>query len=124
MLGEFYPSEKYPHLKHSPIWIDELSGGWGDKSKGYRMEGMKGNKVVKELVIEKFEKLAFKISSDTMELVEGKSYDVASVRIEASGDIELIGPNIITLKGGFGGFYVKFFTLKISKNACNFSSKS
>lgn len=61
MLGEFYPSEKYPHLKHSSIWIDELSGGWGDKSKGYRMEGMKGNKVVKELVIEKFEKLAFEI---------------------------------------------------------------
>lgn len=58
--------------------------------------------------------------------MEGRSYDVASIRVEAvnqvgnhlayfneallievSGDVELIGPKLISLKGGFGGFYVK-----------------
>lgn len=126
MMGEFYPSDTYGNLQHPPIWIDEISGNWGDKSKGFRIEGIIGDKVVKELVIQKFEQLMFKVKSDTSELKEGKSYDVASVRIEAtnqagnhlfyfnealrievSGEVELIGPKLITLKGGFGGFYVK-----------------
>jgi beta-galactosidase len=59
-------------------------------------------------------------------LHEGKSYDVAAVRIrlvdeygntlpfandpvtlEAEGTIELIGPGIISLQGGMGGTYVR-----------------
>jgi len=61
-----------------------------------------------------------------MLLHEGKSYDVAAVRIrltdehsntlpfandsvmlEAKGAVELIGPSVIALQGGMGGTYVR-----------------
>ena len=60
------------------------------------------------------------------QLVEGSTYDVSALRIEArsdsgnllpfyqepvqlsvTGDIALIGPSVISLKGGMGGTYVK-----------------
>ena len=59
-------------------------------------------------------------------LKEGRTYDVSAIRIRAvdefknvsffynepvkitvEGDLELIGPDVISLKGGMGGTYVK-----------------
>ncbi len=101
-------------------------GAWGDENQSYRIEGIRDGQVVKEIRLESFASLQFNIASDTLSLVEGKSYDVASVTIEAlnqagnhlcyfqepltietEGAVSLIGPKEISLKGGFGGFYIK-----------------
>ena len=101
-------------------------GGWGDSNATFKIVGYKGDKKIKELRIESFKELNFNIKVDSTELIESKSYDVATIRIEAtnqannhlsyfnepirfetSGSIDLIGPHIISLKGGFGGTYVK-----------------
>ena len=125
-IREFYPSEEYKYLKHPPIFIEDAVSWWGGQTQDYKVVGIKDNKEVAELRIEAFKELHFNIESDTNTLIEGISYDVASVTIEAvnqannhlsyfnepiviesTGDIELIGPKVISLKGGFGGFYIK-----------------
>ena len=101
-------------------------GAWGDENQAYCLEGIKDGKVVQTIRLESFRSLLWKIQPDTTELSEGKSYDVASVTIEAcnqagnhlfyfqepvtveaQGAVELIGPSQISLKGGYSGFYVK-----------------
>ena len=71
-------------------------------------------------------KVALKVLADHTSLKEGRSYDVASVRIQAvdengnvlhfyndpvqlevQGEGMLIGPSVISLHGGMGGTYVK-----------------
>ena len=105
---------------------EKYIGAWGDSAKDFRVEGYKDGKKVKEVTLEHFKSLHFNVTSDTLELDESKSYDVASIQIEAlnqannhmfyydealeikvSGNLELIGPSLISLKGGYGGFYVK-----------------
>lgn len=101
-------------------------GNWGGTSTAYRFEAIKDGKVV--AVSEKRPvtqvKLETKVSHT--QLLEESSYDVASVRIravgetgdvlpfyqealqlETEGEIALIGPGLITLKGGMGGTYIK-----------------
>lgn len=101
-------------------------GAWGDETQSFRIEGIRDGKAVKTLSLESFGALYFAVCSDTDTLTEGRSYDVASVtiearsqaeghlwyfqqalRVETSGQIELIGPREVTLQGGFGGFYVR-----------------
>jgi beta-galactosidase len=64
--------------------------------------------------------------ADTSDLVEGDTYDVASIRIRAvdqdgntlplfmepvtlavTGALEVIGPSVLALRGGLGGTYVR-----------------
>lgn len=101
-------------------------GAWGDATQSFRVEGVKDGKVVLTRQLESFRTLQFDIRSDTDTLIEGRSYDVASVtvearsqaggrlcyfqqalRVETEGPIECIGPRIITLQGGCGGFYLR-----------------
>lgn len=101
-------------------------GDWGGASTVYRFEAIKDGKVVKEIVKEPAKKISIQCSADHTELTEKCSYDVALVRIKAvdqngnvlpffnepvqletEGDIALIGPKCISLKGGMGGTYVK-----------------
>ena len=109
-------------------------GGWGDSNTSFKIVGYKNNKQIKQIKIESFKELKFKILVDETNLVEDKSYDVASIRIEAlnqvnnhlsyfnepirfetEGAISLIGPEIISLKGGFGGCYIKSKEVGIGK---------
>ena len=65
-------------------------------------------------------------SADHSELIEGKTYDVAAVRIsvkdqngnvlpffqgpvaaKVTGPAEIIGPKIISIRGGLGGTYIR-----------------
>ena len=101
-------------------------GNWGTKEIVYSFEAVKNGEVFKTIDLGKVRSthLEYKISSNT--LVNGNSYDVALVRIKAvdqngnvlpyynegftvstSGSIDLIGPNVLTFKGGYAGVYVK-----------------
>ena len=72
------------------------------------------------------ERAALEVQVSSRLLREGSTYDAAAVRIRAAdengnllpyyqepiilkteGEIELIGPDIITLRGGYGGTYVR-----------------
>jgi beta-galactosidase len=101
-------------------------GDWGGTSTVYRFEAIRDGKVVKTMVKAPATKLHLEAKADHRELTEGRTYDVASVRIrmldendnllhffsepvilKAEGPIELVGPSIISLKGGMGGTYVR-----------------
>ncbi len=107
-------------------YYNKYVGDWGSESTSYRFEAIKDGKVVKTATLAPMTKRRLKISVDHKKLKEGKSYDVAAVRIEdidefgnvlpfandplclsTIGPIELIGPSIISLNGGMGGAYIK-----------------
>ncbi|MFA7672808.1 MAG: glycoside hydrolase family 2 TIM barrel-domain containing protein [Clostridia bacterium] len=113
--------------------IDELTGivtehieGWGKAGRRYRFEAMKDGKTVKTVIKEAVRRVGIRAYADTYTLKEEETYDVASVRIEASdgsgnilpycndaitlvteGPIELIGPDTVPLRGGYSGTYIK-----------------
>ena len=101
-------------------------GDWGGESAEYKLEGYRQGKLIKTKVVGTVKKVSLetRVSSDL--LVEGITYDVAGVRIRAvdehgnlvpffqeavvavtEGPIELIGPEIIPLRGGMCGLYIK-----------------
>ncbi|MCR4677806.1 MAG: glycoside hydrolase family 2 protein [Lachnospiraceae bacterium] len=111
--------------KATPLY-NKYVGDWGAKATEYRFEAIKDGKVVKTLIKKPVKKIFIEATSDFTELVERKTYGVAAVRIKAvdefgnvsffyneplkltaEGAIELIGPSLISLKGGMGGTYVK-----------------
>jgi beta-galactosidase len=101
-------------------------GNWGNTVTTYRFEAIKEGRVVK--VIEKMPVCSPKLAAyvkDTI-LHEEETYDVTEIRItavdehgnrlpyyqepvvlKAWGAVELIGPEVISLKGGAAGTYVK-----------------
>lgn len=110
-------------------------GNWGSTVTTYRFEAIKDGKVVKVVKKQPMTKTHLKVTVDHTDLMEESTYDVASIRIEVrdendnlqpyaqepvtfmvEGDLELIGPNVITMKGGMGGCYVKT-TAKIGSGA-------
>lgn len=101
-------------------------GDWGGASTVYRFEAVKHGKVVKTMVKEPSKEVKLWAQADHQTLLEEHTYDVAAVRIRAldendnllsffsepvvlrtEGPIELIGGEIISLKGGMAGTYVK-----------------
>lgn len=101
-------------------------GDWGGAATSYRLEAYKNGELVKELQIAAMKKVMLDVKPSHTKLKEEYSYDVAEVRIKATdehgnllyffndpvvleteGDIELIGPSIISLQGGMSGTYVK-----------------
>lgn len=117
---------RFISMKKATELYGKYVANWGDKATTYRFEAVKDGEVVK--VIEKKQdiKKKLRVTTDTALLVETNSYDVASVRIcmcdeqgnllpyyqepvclSTDGEIELIGPKIISLKGGCFGTYVK-----------------
>ena len=101
-------------------------GSWGGAATTFRFEAVKDGKVVKVIIKKPAEQVKLMVKTKAIELKEEETYDVAEVRItavdennnllpyyqepialEAWGAVELIGPNIISLKGGAGGTYVR-----------------
>jgi beta-galactosidase len=106
--------------------VTEHIEGWGTAGRCYRFEAVKNGKAVKTVVKEAVRKVVIRAYADTYTLKEEETYDVASVRIEASdeygnilpycndaitlvteGPVELIGPDTLPLRGGYSGTYVK-----------------
>jgi beta-galactosidase len=101
-------------------------GSWGGAVTAFRFEAVKNNKVVKIVEKRPLNKPRLSVVTDSVRLKEEETYDAAEVRItavdengnrlpyyqepvtlETWGAVELIGPEIISLKGGAGGVYVK-----------------
>ena len=99
---------------------------WGDEVTAWKFEAIKDGKVVKTIVKKPMKSCQLAVDVSSRELIEGRSYDVAAVRVRvlsddgnvlpyfnepveylASGAIEVIGPVISALRGGMGGTYVK-----------------
>jgi len=120
MLKEHLTMEEAAGLYYKYI------GSWGGKTTSFRLEAVKDNKVVKTIRKNPATQVKLQVSVSTNQLKEEETYDVAAVRItavdendnrlpyyqepvslEVRGDLELIGPKLISLKGGMGGTYVK-----------------
>ena len=101
-------------------------GNWGDTATTYRFEAVKKGEVVAEVMKGPSTHLHIEALTDTLQLHEKDTYDVASIRIqvkdtygnistylnaplslELKGNAELVGPNVISLQGGMTGTYIK-----------------
>lgn len=101
-------------------------GDWGGSATEYRFEAIRDGKVVKTVVKTPMNKASLKASVSSHTLQETTGYDVAAVRVQAvdewenllplcmeplkiavEGPIEIIGPDMISLKGGMAGVYVR-----------------
>ncbi len=101
-------------------------GDWGAASRVYKFEAIKDGKVVATVCKEAMKSVHLLAQANTVELLEENTYDVAAVRIQAKDDndnllpfyqepvmfetegpIEVIGTDVISLKGGMGGVYIK-----------------
>lgn len=106
--------------------FSEYIGNWGGNVITYRLEAIKDGKLVKTITKSPGTRVILKAEADKYTLTEGTTYDCAAIRIHAvdehdnllywyqepleltsEGEIELIGPAVISLKGGQGGCYVK-----------------
>lgn len=135
------PDKLTPALKMKRTWInksfgisisdinrmyDSYVGNWGDLATTYRFEAVKNGQVVATVKKQPMTVADYIIKVDRTELVEGETYDVASIRIEAVdengnrlyycnapvvlsslGSIDIVGPNVTTFIGGSCGTYVK-----------------
>ncbi len=119
-------------------------GGWGEGCIKWRFDAIKDNKVVKSVIKAPSTKLHLDIKVSNNLLIDNDTYDMALVRIRlldeydnvatyaqlplrlsVKGEIEIVGPEIITLEGGMGGTIIKtkgiegFGTLYINGNEIN-----
>lgn len=101
-------------------------GNWGGESTVYRIEAIRNDKVSAISCRQPADQVKAEIKVSHTTLLEEQTYDVAAVRIMAvdiygnhlpyyqepvavmaTGNIEVIGPPLISLKGGAGGCYVR-----------------
>ena len=99
---------------------------WGGQVVHWRFDAVKDGNVTASTVCCPGEKLILQVQADTHHLVDGPSWDMASVRIRAvnefgavrnwcsrslcfhtEGAVELIGPAAIPLTGGMAGCYLR-----------------
>ena len=99
---------------------------WGGEATEWCFDAVKNGEVVKSVIKKPGQKAHIEVEVSSTELYEGDTYDVAAVRIYArdelgnsavyyqepvilscSDGLEIIGPHVISLKGGCGGTYVK-----------------
>ena len=120
-------------LNDYQMTVDQIIGlygkyveNWGAKSSVYRFDAIVNGEVVKSVTKSAMSKMSLEAQVSHTNLHEGNSYDVAAVRIRAidendnllpysneaikisaEGPVEFIGPDILSLRGGMAGFYVK-----------------
>ena len=107
-------------------YYTQYIGDWGQKATTYRVEALKEGKVIAKIVKKAMETVDLSVKVDRRTLIEEDTYDVATLRIraisdsgnllsylqeplkvETEGPIEIIGPKILSLRGGMTGTYVK-----------------
>ncbi|MBR1742218.1 MAG: glycoside hydrolase family 2 protein [Lachnospiraceae bacterium] len=101
-------------------------GNWGGEATVYRIEAIRNDKVSAVSYRQPAGQIKMDVKVSHTTLIEENTYDVASVRIMAvdiygnhlpyyqepvgvmaAGNIEVIGPSVLSLKGGAGGCYVR-----------------
>lgn len=101
-------------------------GNWGSDVTVYRFDFIRHGKIEKSITKAPVSDVILDAVPSKTTLFENTTYDVAAINIsakstdgnvltyfneplvlEASGEIEIVGPHIVTLRGGMGGTYVK-----------------
>ena len=101
-------------------------GDWGGTATVYRFEAVKNGEVVNVVEKSPMKTKHLAVQCSHTELVEKNTYDVAAIRfrmeseknnllsfnqdiitLSTEGPIEVIGPKVVSLRGGMGGTYVK-----------------
>ena len=104
----------------------KYAGDWGGVSTVYRFDAIKNGNVVKSVTKAPMTKGSLKVNAYKTTLTERETYDVTALRIngvdeycntlyfssepisvKVDGPLEIIGSDIISLKGGMGGLYLK-----------------
>lgn len=99
---------------------------WKAAASGWHFIAVKDGQVVKEILKAPASQTMLRVMTDRQILVEENSYDVATVHIEAvdengnhlydyqeplmlktEGNIEIAGPSLISMRGGYAGTYVR-----------------
>lgn len=105
---------------------NKYMGNWGGTVTTYRFEAVVNGKVVRTVEKRPVKQMKLDVKVSHTELVEGTTYDVSAVRIRAlsqdgavlpyyqeplrlsvNGPVELIGPDVLSLRGGMCGTFVK-----------------
>lgn len=113
-------------LSRAEELFQKYSNTWGADVTEYTFEAIKDGEVVKTVDCSPAMEFHLNVETSSQHLVEKTTYDVAAVRIAAvsekgnpltyandpivfrtEGDLELIGPEIVPLRGGYAGTYVK-----------------
>ena len=101
-------------------------GNWGGESTVWRLDALKGGKVVSSVTLCPSAKLHLEVTPSHTELTEGDTYDMAAVRVRIldeygspapyaqlpvtfrlEGAAELVGPETAAAEGGMTGTYVR-----------------
>ena len=101
-------------------------GDWGGAATVYRFEAIKDGAVVKTVEKSPMKQKHLAVQYSHTMLTEKNTYDVAAIRfrmeseknnllsfnqdvitLTTEGPIEIIGPKVVSLRGGMGGTYVK-----------------
>lgn len=101
-------------------------GDWGGSATEYRFDAIKDGNVVKTVIKTPMSRPRLQVLVSSHTLVETVSYDVAAIRIRAvdefdnllyycgeplkitaEGPLEIVGPDMVSLKGGMAGLYVR-----------------
>ena len=100
--------------------------GWGDKTTCWRFVAKNGGETVAEVQRGPVQSVSLRVQADTTTLVEGETWDMATLRFQAvdqsgnilpycsrivsiqvDGVLELVGADHIALSGGMAGAYLK-----------------
>ena len=101
-------------------------GDWGGMATVYRFEAIKDGLIVKTVEKSPMKQKHLAVQCSHTTLMEKNTYDVAAIRfrmeseknnllsfnqdivtLSVEGPVEVIGPKVVSLRGGMGGTYVK-----------------
>ena len=104
----------------------KYAGDWGGNSTVYRFDAIVGGRVVKSVTKAPMTKATLSATAYRTKLYEDTSYDVGAIRISAvdenrntlvfsnepvsvsiDGPLQVVGPRVVSLRGGMAGVYVK-----------------
>ena len=104
----------------------KYAGDWGGNSTVYRFDAIVGGRVVKSVTKAPMTRAALSATAYRTKLHEDTSYDVGAIRISAvdenrntlvfsnepisvriDGPLQVVGPEVVSLRGGMAGVYVK-----------------
>ncbi len=104
----------------------KYAGDWGGSSREYRFDAIMQGKVVKSVTKSPMNKASLKADVYKNALTDGDTYDMTTIRITATdeygnllnysnepiritaeGPVEIVGPHVVSLRGGMTGTYIK-----------------
>ena len=122
----------YGMVKYGMNYADAVAlygkyvGNWGGEATLWRLDAVKDGEVVRSVTCCPTTQLHLEVTASHTDLVEGNTYDMASIRIRVldawgnvapyaqlpvqfalEGDAQLVGPDVVSAEGGMTGTYVK-----------------